>query len=166
MVYASFIIGFPGETAASVQNTLEFIQETAPTFYSAETYFHDRKVPVQDRAEEFGLQGSAYSWRHNTMTWQEATDHVEYLHRNIKNSVLLPLYGVDMWSVPYFLANGISRQQLVEFLRIAQGMVVRAFDEERPDYDHEWTQLRALFRSGLAQPSLAPLRTMSNLVHA
>jgi p-methyltransferase len=161
MVYASFIIGFPGETAASVQNTLEFIEETAPTFYSAETYFHDRKVPVQDRADEFGLQGSAYSWRHNTMTWQEATDHVEYLHRNIKNSVLLPLYGVDMWSVPYFLANGISRQQLVDFLRIAQGMVIRAFDEERPNYDREWEQLRGLFRPGAPQIHLAPARGLS-----
>jgi p-methyltransferase len=162
MVYASFIIGFPGETAESVRNTFEFIQETAPAFYSAETYFHDRKVPVQDRAEEFGLQGSAYSWRHNTMTWQEATEHVEFLHRNITNSVLLPLYGVDMWSVPYFLANGISRQQLTDFLRIAQGMVIRGFDEERPNFDEEWTQLRRVFEPGLAPPSLAPLRNMRN----
>ncbi len=146
MVYASFIIGYPGETAESVKNTLDFIEETAPTFYSAETYFHDRKVPVQDRAAEFGLQGTAYSWTHNTMTWQEATEHVDNLHRSIKSSVLLPLYGVDMWSVPYFLANGISRPQLIEFLRIAQGMVVRAFDEDRPSYEREWTQLRGLFR--------------------
>jgi p-methyltransferase len=146
MVYASFIIGFPGETASSVQNTLEFIEETAPTFYSAETYFHDRKVPVQDRAAEFGLQGSAYAWSHNTMTWREACDHVDHLHRTIKNSVLLPLYGVDMWSVPYFLANGVSRQQLIEFLRIAQGMVIRAFDEDRPNYDREWALLRGVFQ--------------------
>jgi p-methyltransferase len=145
MVYASFIIGYPGETAASVQNTLEFIEETAPTFYSAETYFHDRKVPVQERAAEFNLQGSAYGWTHNTMTWREATEHVDHLHRTIKNSVLLPLYGVDMWSVPYFLANGVSRQQLTQFLRIAQDMVIRAFDEDQPSYDREWQRLRAVF---------------------
>ena len=134
-----------------MQNTLEFIQETAPTFYSAETYFHDRKVPVQDRAAEFGLQGAAYAWSHNTMTWQEATEHVDYLHRNITKSVLLPLYGVDMWSVPYFLANGVSRQQLIDFLRIAQGMVIRAFDEDHPNYDREWVQLRGLFQPSVSQ---------------
>jgi p-methyltransferase len=134
-----------------VQNTLQFVEETAPTFYSVETYFHDPKVPVQDRAAQFGLQGSGYSWSHNTMTWREASDHVDYLHRNISNSVLLPLYGVDMWSVPYFLANGISRQQLIEFLRIAQGMVVRAFDEERPCYDREWTELRGVFQPARSQ---------------
>jgi p-methyltransferase len=153
MVYASFIIGYPGETAASVQNTLEFIEETAPTFYSAETYFHDRKVPVQERAAEFNLEGSAYSWTHNTMTWREASDHVDYLHRNIKNSVLLPLYGVDMWSVPYFLANGISREQITEFLRIAQDMVIRSFDEEQPCYDREWERLRGVFQP--QRPALA-----------
>jgi p-methyltransferase len=146
MVYASFIIGYPGETAATVQNTLEFIEETAPTFYSAETYFHDRKVPVQERAAEFNLQGSAYSWTHNTMTWREACDHVDHLHRTIKNSVLLPLYGVDMWSVPYFLANGVSRPQLTQFLRIAQDMVIRALDEDQPSYDREWQRLRTVFQ--------------------
>ncbi|HEV7602256.1 MAG TPA: hypothetical protein VGO49_18630 [Bradyrhizobium sp.] len=62
-----------------MQNTLKFIEETAPTFYSVETYFHDPKVPVQS---------------HDTMTWREASDHVDYLHRNIKSSVLLPLYGI------------------------------------------------------------------------
>jgi hypothetical protein len=108
-------------------------------------------VPVQDRAAQFGLQGSGYSWSHNTMTWREASDHVDYLHRNIRSSVLLPLYGVDMWSVPYFLANGISRQQLIEFLRIAQGMVVRAFDEERPCYDREWIELRDVFQPARSQ---------------
>jgi hypothetical protein len=55
-----------------------------------------------------------------------------------------------MWSVPYFLANGISRQQLVEFLRIAQGMVIRAFDEDRPSYDREWAQLRGVFQPARA----------------
>ncbi len=51
-----------------------------------------------------------------------------------------------MWSVPYFLANGVSRQQLIEFLRIAQGMVIRAFDEDRPNYDREWALLRGVFQ--------------------
>lgn len=151
MVHASFIIGFPGETAASVRNTLEFIEETAPTFFSAEAYFHDRKVPIQDSAAELGLQGSGYSWSHNTMSWQEANEHVEFLYRNITKSVLLPLYGVDMWSVPYFLANGISRRQLIAFLRVAQGMVIRAFDEEGPNYEREWLQLRGIFQPAEVQ---------------
>lgn len=150
MVHASFIIGFPGETAASVQNTLDFIEETAPTFFAVESYFHDPKVPVQERAAEFGLQGAGYNWSHNTMTWQEASEHVDYLYRNVKNSVLLPLYGVDMWSVPYFLANGITRQQLIEFLRIAQTMVIRSFDEERPNYNREWSLLRGIFQPNSA----------------
>jgi radical SAM PhpK family P-methyltransferase len=146
MVYASFILGFPGETAASVRNTMEFIEETSPTFYSAEAYFHDPKVPIQERAAEFGLKGSGYSWSHNTMDWQEAQDHVEALHRRIKGPAFLPLYGVDVWSVPYFLANGVSRPQLVDFLHIAQKMIVRSFDEETPDYTSEKAQMKAVFQ--------------------
>lgn len=149
-VYASFIMGFPGETAESVQHTIDFIAETAPTFYSAETYFHDPKVPIQQRAVEFGLRGSGYSWSHNTMDWQEAEAHVERLHRAVDRSALLPLYGMDVWSVPYFEGNGISRAQFVEFLRIAQGMVVRSFDEERPGYSAE----RAALSNVFAAPAL------------
>ncbi len=144
-VYASFIVGFPGETAASVQNTIDFIQETSPTFYSAEGYFHDPKVPVQARATEFGLRGAGYSWTHNTMDWEEAQEHVERLHRSVDRSVLLPLYGMDVWSVPYLEGNGVSRPQLLEFLRTAQAMVVRSFDEDRPDYTTERARLRDLF---------------------
>lgn len=151
MVYASFILGFPGETAESVQNTIDFIQETAPTFYSAEAYFHDPKVPIQERAEEFGLRGSGYSWSHATMDWQDAQDHVERLHRTVDRSAFLPLYGVDVWSVPYFLAKGISRPQLLDFLRIAQKMVVRSFDEDRPDYTKE----RAMLKNVFSAPVLA-----------
>jgi radical SAM PhpK family P-methyltransferase len=147
MVYASFILGFPGETAESAQNTIDFIQETAPAFYSAEAYFHDPKVPIQERADEFKLKGSGYSWSHASMDWQEAQDHVERLHRTVDRSAFLPLYGVDVWSVPYFLANGISRPQLLDFLRIAQGMVVRSFDDERPDYTSERAQLKDVFSS-------------------
>lgn len=153
MVYASFIVGFPGETRESVQNTIDFIQETAPTFYSAEAYFHDPKVPIQERAAEFKLRGSGYSWSHATMDWQEAQDHVERLHRTVDRSAFLPLYGVDVWSVPYFLANGVSRPQLLDFLRIAQQMVVRSFDDERPDYTRERAQLKDVF-SNAVQPVL------------
>jgi p-methyltransferase len=145
MVYASFILGFPGETAESVQNTLEFIDETAPTFYSAEAYYHDPKVPIEERAAEFGLKGSAYSWSHSTMDWQEAQDHVETLHRRVDKSAFLPLYGVDVWSVPYFLQNGISRPQLTDFLNVAQKMIVRSFDEAEPDYTQEKETLKAIF---------------------
>jgi hypothetical protein len=53
--------------------------------------------------------------------------------------------------VPYFLANGISRPQLLDFLRIAQSMIVRSFDEATPDYTREQGQLKAVF----AEPAVA-----------
>lgn len=153
MVYASFIVGFPGETAESVENTLAFIQETAPTFYSAEAYFHDPKVPIQERAAEFGLKGSAYSWSHATMDWREAQDHVERIHRQVDCSAFLPLYGVDVWSVPYFLGNGVSRSQLMDFLHLAQRMIVRNFDEAQPDYTSEQMQMAAIFTDRAGVPA-------------
>ena len=61
ITYASFIIGHPGETEESAQNTLNFVRETSPTFYSFETFFYDKKVPIGQKAAEFNLTGNAYS---------------------------------------------------------------------------------------------------------
>ena len=144
MVYASFIIGFPGETEATVRNTLELIDETAPTFYSVESYYHDPKVPIQDRAGEFGLQGRGYSWKHDTMDWREAHYLVEMLHRNIHKSTLLPLYGADMWTLPYLMSQGKSVEQFKGFLDVAKEMVLKGYDEPQPRYDAEERKLHAI----------------------
>jgi len=146
MVHASFIVGFPGETRNTAMNTLELIEETAPDFYSVESYFHDPKVPVNERAEEFGLKGSGYSWEHKTMDWREAADLVELLHRNVKSSALLPLYGCDIWSVPYFLSRGLKREQINRFLDLAKRLVLKGFDDPFPDYEEEGRELAAVFR--------------------
>ena len=155
MVYASLIVGFPGETEQTIKNTLQLIEESSPTFYSAEVYYHDPKVPINDRAEEFGLKGSGLSWEHNTMDWRQAFDMATMVHREISNSAFLPMHGGDMWSVPYFFDKGITKGQLMDFLDIGKAMVLRGFDEKSPDYTTEERKLRALFSEAAPDVELA-----------
>jgi radical SAM PhpK family P-methyltransferase len=121
--YASFIIGHPGESQETAQNTLAFIEFTAPTFYCLETFFFDPKVPIAARAAEFGLSGAAYSWKHNTMNWREASDLVEEGYRTICSSIVCPLYGFDLWSLAYLMGQGMSLDQICSFLKVAARML-------------------------------------------
>ena len=148
LTFGSFIAGHPGETQESVMNTIEFIEEIAPTFYNVQLYFHDPLAPINRRRDEFGIKGSHYNWRHDSMDWREGTDWVEYIIRRVENSTLLTLYGFSIWSIPYLLQKGLSVGQIKEFARAARGILVKGLDDSEGDYRDEFSRMREIF-SGL-----------------
>ena len=153
--FASFIIGFPGETQESVQNTINFIEATAPEFYQAALYYHYRATPIHQKRTEHGIQGDAYSWRHNTMTWQEAAKSVEFMNRTVNHSTILPLFGFDFFGIPYFLKSGISLDQFSRFLRGAQQMLVESYADRSIDFSARERQLGQLFAGDTHAPAAA-----------
>jgi radical SAM PhpK family P-methyltransferase len=145
MTYASFIIGHPGETEESAQNTLNFVRETSPSFYSFETFFYDKKVPIGQKAAEFNLTGSAYAWKHATMDWRRASEIVEEGYRTIAESSVLPLHGFDLWSIGYLTAHGFTKEQLAQFLRVASRSLVESLDGQATDAMTYESELVSLF---------------------
>jgi radical SAM PhpK family P-methyltransferase len=145
ITFASLIVGFPGETEETVRNTMSFIENTAPDFYRAELYYHDTKVPIQQRAAEYNLTGAGYSWRHSTMTWNEACNLIEMMYTNIQSSLVLPLYMFDFWSIPYLIGEGITSGQLSQFMSIAQRMLIQGLDDKVTDTRQQWEDLITIF---------------------
>ena len=86
-----------------------------------EPYYHDPKVPIASRGEEFGMQGSGYSWKHNTMDWREATDWSLKAYETITESTVLPLNNFDLWSVGYLLGEGFNKETIYSALKIKMG---------------------------------------------
>jgi radical SAM PhpK family P-methyltransferase len=143
--FASFIVGFPGETRETVRNTIAFLEATAPTFYQAALYYHYRATPIHQKRVEHGIQGDAYSWRHNTMTWQEAAASVDLMYRTVSQSTILPIFGFDFFGIPYFLAKGLSFDQFSGFLRLAKPMLVESYADKAVDFSAHERQLDQLF---------------------
>lgn len=84
----SLIVGFPGETEQTLQDTLEFMREARPDFYFLATFsVRIEDVPMFNPSNQarFGLRrmDNDYSfapyWRHNTMCCSEAVNHVRSL---------------------------------------------------------------------------------------
>ncbi len=155
--YASFIIGFPGETERSAQNTLAFIDEIKPSYYCLEAYFHDKKVPVGERSRQLGISGQGYSWRHPSMDWKTASDLVEYGYRTIRGSTILPLYSFDLWSLAYLMGQGYALEDLDRFLKVAAQLLVEGLNGRQPDSRVAEQQLLAAWQGH--KPHLAELRT-------
>ena len=144
---ASFIVGFPGETSHTVNETISFIEQTAPTFYRAQLYYHDVKVPVHKQAKDYGLTGAGYSWTHDSMSWQEACDWVETIYKSIKSSTIFPVFGFDLESIAYLVGEGISLDEIKRFAELAQDMLLRSLDHSQGDFGIQERELKSLFQS-------------------
>jgi p-methyltransferase len=144
-MFASFIIGYPGETADTIKETIDFIEATRPDFYRAELYYHDTNAPVAKRTEEFGIRRAGYSWSHSTMDWREAAHSVDTIYRTVSSSIILPLYTYDFWAMPYLLSRGISLDQFTKFTAIAHEMMVNGLSSEHPNHSAQEAKLMTLF---------------------
>ncbi|MFI6692967.1 radical SAM protein [Streptomyces sp. NPDC050433] len=151
---ASIIVGFPGETEESVKNTVAFLNRTQPTFYNVMLYYHDVLAPIENQREKYGIVGSGYAWRHSTMSWQEATDWKDYLVRNVNGPALMPGYGLSLWTLPYLLANGMTMEETVEFIKGASRLVIKGLDTDYLDPEPEIEEILrglAAVRDGAGQ---------------
>lgn len=123
MTFASMITGFPGETETTVHETIDFIRETRPDYYRSQMWYCEPGTPIQNRREEFRIQGEGFVWNHSTMDSLEAMDHIDRMFLTVKESLWLPQWSFDFWIVPYLLGKGISLGQFKEFMSEAHNML-------------------------------------------
>jgi hypothetical protein len=145
--YASLICGFPGETEQSVRNTISFIEETGPTFFNVQLYYHDARSPIQARADEFKIRGAGYSWTHRGMDWREAIDWSVYMYRNIHNSIFFSLYGMSLWGISYLISKGLSMEQVKAFGKATRPLLFDSLADRDVDRAERESWLVEMFRS-------------------
>src|SRR5581483_3603047 len=97
MTFGSFIIGFPGETADTVQQTIDFINSTGIDLFRASIWFAEPGTPIMNRKEQYGIEGHTYQWRHNTMNSDEAVAQSERVFWSVENSDWLPKASFGFW---------------------------------------------------------------------
>jgi len=121
--FGSYIIGFPGESEETVRETYDFIRETGADYYRAQLWYNEAGTPIQKRTGEFGIDGDGFVWEHATMDSLEAMEHIERAFLTIDESEWLPQWSFDFWIIPYLMGKGVSREELKEFMRIANQLL-------------------------------------------
>lgn len=129
VTFASFIVGFPGETDESVANTIGFIREARPRFYRAELWYADPLTPIVRRAAEFDLRGGGFSWRHRTMDWKQGSEWVRQIYSTVEESIILPVFDFDFWSIPYLSGQGVRMSQFEGFASTAAKLMIKSLDD-------------------------------------
>lgn len=117
VTYMSLIIGFPGETEASVQETMDFVEEARPDFFRAQCWYADPITPVFRHQEEHGIVGKGFQWSHRTMDVHTACHLVDRMALSVQNSVWLPQNDFELWSVFYLQRKGMPLARIKDFLR-------------------------------------------------
>ncbi|MBF0355149.1 MAG: radical SAM protein [Alphaproteobacteria bacterium] len=112
----SFMIGFPGETNQTVAETQDFILESGLDYYYVQPFYYLHHTPIHARAGEFGLSGNGLFWRHETMNWQEAVDHVHRLFLAIDSPIHVnPDY--TLWEIAYLRGKGMTDESIQLYRR-------------------------------------------------
>ncbi len=116
ITYASFIIGFPGETYETVRDTVEFIEETQPDFCRTQLWYCDPITPIWTQKDHFQIKGSQFEWAHRSMDAFMTCDLIEDIFVNLKNSVWIPQYNFEFGGIFSLLHRGMNLTEIKEFL--------------------------------------------------
>jgi anaerobic magnesium-protoporphyrin IX monomethyl ester cyclase len=114
--YASLIIGFPGETNETVEETISLIEEARPDYYRAQLWYADPVTPIWKEREKYGVTGQGFLWKHDTMDAERACDWIERIFLSINNSTWLPQFGFEQWSTFYLQRKGMSEAGVKRFV--------------------------------------------------
>jgi p-methyltransferase len=134
ITFGSFIVGFPGETDETINETKRFIEETKPDYFRLAMWYCKNTAPILSEKEKFGITGDGFKWKHNSMTSTEAIDHIERLFLEVTDSadsVWMPQRSFDFWHIPYLLGKGFTRAQFHHFM-VEASKLLRMEIEETP----------------------------------
>jgi radical SAM PhpK family P-methyltransferase len=123
LTFGSFIVGFPGETEATVKETADFIRENRPDYYRAQMWYCEPGTPIFNRKDEYQIKGDGFVWSHATMDSLEAMDHIERMFLSIDESLWLPQWSFDFWIIPYLIGKGIAPAHFREFMECAHRLL-------------------------------------------
>ena len=123
MTFGSFIVGFPGETEETVQESISFIKDAKPDYYRAQMWYCEPGTPIEHQREKYKINGEGFVWSHKTMESLEAMDQIDRMFLTIDESIWLPQWSFDFWTIPYLIGRGISFEHFKSFMADAQRML-------------------------------------------
>jgi p-methyltransferase len=103
----SFVVGFPGETQATIGETREFIERSGLDFYFLQPFYYLHHTPIHKLADKYKLIGQGLNWSHETMAAPEACASLDKMFLEIKNSIFVnPDY--TLWEIAYLRSKGMD----------------------------------------------------------
>ncbi len=134
----AFVLGFPGETEATVRENEQFLQEVEVEFYTLKEFYYMENTGVHLKREEYGLTGMGSEWSHATMDYATATAHKLRMFTEIESSVFVDP-DISLWHLIYMEDQGFSLQEIQALQRatndVMKSQLLGQFDDAHPAFD-------------------------------
>lgn len=129
---ASYIVGYPGETEETLQDTLDLINDPRVAFARGSVFYYDPNAPVSELAGEWELTGFGSEWSHKTMTSEEAArHHLEMIKAT--TSINLPVSDGAGWSVFNLYARGLGLDDIKTLYREFNAIQMQQIEDAGED---------------------------------
>ncbi len=139
-----YLVGFPGETPATVDNTVALINAWPTAGPAVHRYMIFTFAPLPLAAvaspaarSRWGLEGYGFRWRHATMDWEQAEAQLPRMFAAIKPE-LSPSYSLEVPEVP-----GLDIAAIKRIYRLRNDLAV--LPDADPGALALWDELDALF---------------------
>lgn len=110
--HANFVVGYPGDSRAANERTLEFIQRSRPDMVIMGQFWAEEKTPVMGpRMKALRLVGEGMNWRHATMCSDEAA---ELAQSNFKRLLGAGITLGSEFEVSAFMSFGLSLDEALQ----------------------------------------------------
>jgi len=117
MSMGNFIIGFPGETDETVQETVEFIRKSDLDFYRIQLWYYEPITPIAREKDKYALNGESFEWSHKTMNSRKACDLIDEIILDFEEPVRYPQYYFDYDNVFQLPHKGVTIDQVKKYLK-------------------------------------------------
>lgn len=106
----SFVVGFPGETEETIEETRQFILNSGMSYYYIQPFYYVHHTPINKKAEQYGLKGSGLFWSHDTMNSGQAIDYMNKIFIDTYNANASRWVCPDgtMWEIAYLRSLGFD----------------------------------------------------------
>lgn len=121
--YASLIVGFPGETQRTIEETVDLVEKARPDFFRTQLWYCEPGTPIWKQRDQFGVRGQGFGWSHNTMDSEAACEVIDNIFLDVNASIWLPQFGFEFWSMFYLQRKGMQMQQIRRFLKAFNAII-------------------------------------------
>lgn len=110
---ASTIIGFPGETEESIEDNINFINNSGVDYFQVNLLNIMPSMEVFKERHQHGLKGLMYGWRHNTMDAYQAFEAMTHIILSSKNA-LTNGFGLSsvQATIEYLYSEGFNSEEI------------------------------------------------------
>jgi radical SAM PhpK family P-methyltransferase len=138
VTFGNFIIGFPGETEQTVQDTVHFIKKSGLDFFRTQLWYCEPITPIWKERDRYKLKGERFEWSHSTMDSQRACDFIEEILLDVKESIWVPQYNFDFDNLWHLTHRGMSINQVKKFLeRFTLALKEKLIEISRDEVSYE-----------------------------